>query len=411
MAKVAFLARLVPRPKGSEVCKSQCVTSTGGYTVPVSGSGGDTGYDFQADAIAYVAAHALSGQPLSWFDDHKDIPSAWLAETGGPGDDTRIINTEGLTIELQAKHGLQKGEEYNVTFRKLINGLHSFPQLRAVLLVDHHASLIIRDDLKRDLVRLGQGRSDDIRPITRELLDDLQMQGLSGIAVFARFRIVVVDLDPGSDGAAAAQAMLTRVVAAKDSPTAYTLLGKRGHQMIKNRGRDDVYQCAKFLDTSVGLASVASSPAITMTRFAKWVLASYGTFYSPALQSNFPMHRAWSQVALMDSETEPEAPPRGLDKLEAQIKRYQEWARLLHRRGNDSALAADTFAAAHRLSVIVGGPGSGKSTIGRRLAFQGAEDRLAVLVRLPTVGALLASGNTFEAALIAAGTDSSGCNH
>jgi len=51
----------------------------------VSGSGGDAGYDYQANSIAYIAAHALAGQPLGWFEDKFDIPEAWLAETGGPG--------------------------------------------------------------------------------------------------------------------------------------------------------------------------------------------------------------------------------------------------------------------------------------------------------------------------------------
>jgi hypothetical protein len=136
----------------------------------VSGSGGDRGYDYQADAIAYVAAHALAGQSLGWFDGHNDVPNVWKAETGGPGDDVSVITTEGLSIEIQAKHGLQRGEEYDKTFRKILRGLQSAPDLRAVVLVDRHASGIIREDLKNDIARLGQGRTDMMKPITADLL-------------------------------------------------------------------------------------------------------------------------------------------------------------------------------------------------------------------------------------------------
>jgi hypothetical protein len=48
----------------------------------MSGSGGDVGYDYQADGTAFVAAHRISGQPLGWFDNFNDVPSEWSAETG-----------------------------------------------------------------------------------------------------------------------------------------------------------------------------------------------------------------------------------------------------------------------------------------------------------------------------------------
>ncbi len=150
----------------------------------MTGIGGDVGYDYQADAIAYVAAHGLAGQPLTWFDGFNDIPAAWLAETSGPGDDIRLITEEGLPIEIQAKHALTRGDEYNETLQKLLAGLKKSPQLRGVLLVDRHASQIIRGDLKHDIVRLGQGRKDGLAQITVNLFGHLKE-----INVNLRYRI------------------------------------------------------------------------------------------------------------------------------------------------------------------------------------------------------------------------------
>jgi hypothetical protein len=381
----------------------------GGYTESVSGSGGDTGYDYQANTIAYITAHALAGQPLGWFDGHKDIPDVWLAETGGPGDDISVISTEKLQIEIQAKHGLQRGEEYDDTFRKLINGLQSSPELRAVLVVDRQASRIIQDDLKHDIERLGQGRTDGIKPITNDLLDDLQKHGHIDTAVFARLRIVVIDLDAGADGVSAAQALLSRVVPPHKSVAAYTLLGKRGHHLIKNRGQDDVIACTRFLDSEVGLSASASSPAKSIIEFGKWMRSTNSSFYSPAMQRNYPINNAWSQVAPMEEHSAFEASIKGPSALDIQIKRYQEWLGLVHRRRGDDVLSAEFFVDSHRLSVIVGGPGSGKSTLSKRLAFLAADERMAVRVRLPTVAASLENGNTFERALVDAAIDSSGC--
>src|SRR2546425_335645 len=132
-------------------------------SIPVSGSGGDTGYDYQANAVAYVSAHALAGHSLAGFDNPHDVPASWLVETGGPGDDLRIVFANALSIEVQVKHGLQRGEEYDSTVQKLTRALQNAGDLRAVLLVDRHASQIIRGDLKDDIVRLGQGRTDGIK--------------------------------------------------------------------------------------------------------------------------------------------------------------------------------------------------------------------------------------------------------
>ena len=377
--------------------------------VLMSGSGGDAGYDYQADAIAYVAAHGLAGQPLNWFDGFSDVPATWHAETGGPGDDIQLATVAGLHLEVQSKHAFKRGEEYDETTQRLVAGLKNAPTLRAVLLVDKDASQIIREDLKHDLIRLGQGRRDGLKQVTVDLLDRLKGLGLDDASVFDRLRIVVVDLDEGSDGVSTATALLSHVVAPENSHSAYKLLGKRGHDLIKRRGRDDIYRAARFLNEKIGLAQTALSPAIVTTRFATWIHETNAHFYCPALQQAFPIDFAWSQVGPMEEATGDGA-TLGITALEAEIRRYQEWARLARPRRVEGTMDADAFVNSQRLTVIVGGPGSGKTTLGRKLAFVATEDRSAVRVRLSTVAALLMNGRTFENALIETAVDSSGLN-
>lgn len=220
----------------------------------MSGSGGDVGYDYQADGTAFVAVHGISGQPLGWFDDFNDVPSEWSAETGGAGDDLRVVTREGHVIEVQAKHALKRGEDYINAFRRLVSGLKSDPQLRGIVLVDRHASANIRDDLKQDILRIGAGRSDDLKEITLELLRDLGETANAISDVFARLRIIVVDLDEGADGVRLACALLGRIVLPDKATIAFQWLGKRYHGIIKRRSRDTATKCLAALKNQLGLA-------------------------------------------------------------------------------------------------------------------------------------------------------------
>jgi hypothetical protein len=364
----------------------------------MSGSGGDTGYDYQANATAYVAAHGLAGQPLPWFESRNDVPATWSSETGGPGDDIGIVTAEGLAIEVQAKHALTRGPGFVATFQRLTAGLRSSLELRCVLLVDRHASGVIRDELKNDIARLGQGRSDELNPETVELLKDLGESPESIRELFSRLRIIVVDLDEGSDGVSAVQALLSRVVGPEKAIVAYELLGKRYRRSIKGRGQDTVPSCARFLAATVGLSAIANSPAVVTTRFAQYLRKTTETFYSPALQVRFPIEGAWNQVAPLQPDT---------STLQAQIERYQEWTRLTRSSLQDDAMSAELFAEANLHSVIVAGPGAGKTTLSEKMAHVLSENMLVARVRLPMVLGMVAGGTTFDAAFARAAVDNS----
>lgn len=365
----------------------------------MSGSGADTGYDYQADATTYVAAHGLAGQPLPWFEDSHDVPARWLAETGDAGDDIRVITVENRPIEVQARHAATRGSDFDAAFLRLVAGLKKSPELRGVLLVDRHASGVIRRDLKHDIARLGQGRSDALKTATSELLDSLGEPLETIKDLFSRLRIIVVDLDEGSDGVSVAQTLLSRVVPPERAIVGYELLGKRYHCSIKRRGQDTVHSCARFLAGAIGLSATSDLPAIVTTRFTEYTRKTTETFYSPALQVRFPTAEAWDQVVSLQSNQ---------STLQAQIERYQEWTRLTRTYRGEGSITAEVFANTNRRSVIVAGPGAGKTTLTEKLAHALSETMLVVRVRLPMVMGLLAEGATFDAALMRAAIDNSG---
>jgi hypothetical protein len=145
----------------------------------MSGSGGSGGYEYQHNAIGYVAAHILAGKALDWDIETgaQDIPIAVAAETNGPGDDLCITLQNDIVIELQAKHGLAKDKLFDPLL-KLVKGLHKNPAMHGVLLTDSSASLTIRNDLRKDLVRLGQKRYDGLKSIALEFQDQLSSVNL-----------------------------------------------------------------------------------------------------------------------------------------------------------------------------------------------------------------------------------------
>ena len=372
----------------------------------MSGSGGDAGYDYQADATAYVAAHGLAGQHLPWFEDSHDVPAEWSSETGGAGDDIRITTVRRQEIEIQAKHALARGEEFLNAFRRLVTGLKASESLRGVLLVDRLASAIIRDGLKHDIYRIGTGRTDALHAVTTELVTELGETLVTIVPVFKRLRIIVVDLDEGADGVSVGQTLLSRVVASGKAGVAFDLLGKRYHRSIKRRSGDSVYSCSRYLAMAVGLSSAADSPAVSTTEFSEFVKKRHESFYVPALEVRLPVGNAWNQVRSF-SESDSQAETRVGNPLLAAIEKYHEWSRLSSGTGGNTA-AAEAFVQANLRTVILGGPGSGKTTLSRRLAHHFGEDHLVFWVRLPVLSALIARGRGFEDALINSAIDSSG---
>jgi hypothetical protein len=375
----------------------------------MSGSGGGGGYDYQADAFALIASYALSQQPLDWFDEFSDIPVAIRVETDGPGDDLKIELREGCpVIEVQAKHGASKDKHFTSAMLRLVSGLAKDETLFAVLLVDSTTSSTIRNDLRLDLIRIGQGRSDHLSNITTDIIKQLKDDGICANAVhFRRLRIIVKDLHEGAQARATAMTLLSQVVELPEqTSTAWNLLSKEGNRLIANRGRRDLPSLVALLGRHLTLSAKSANQIAVAERYRKWVLETNKEFFVAALNISLPIEESWSSLLL---EGEGETSPEKDETLARQISRYHEWERLADRRHRGSPVWANDARHQYRHMAILGGPGAGKSTLGRSLAAWAAREGGTVLrVSLRQVGRLIAEGVSFEKTLLQIGLDGSG---
>lgn len=144
----------------------------------------------------------------------------------------------------------------------------------------------------------------------------------------------------------------------------------------------------------------------TKERYRQWVLESNETFFVPGLGVRLPVEEAWDELLI----GVPIEPSSGGESLARQISRYHEWERLAEdARRNSDVYDADAVLIGKERLVIIGGPGSGKSTLGRRLAVWATKKgALAIRVSLKRVGHLLREGTSFDAALLTVALDRSG---
>jgi len=375
----------------------------------MSGSGGGGGYDYQADAFASVASYALAEQPLGWFSDLSDIPVAISVETGGAGDDLKIELRQGHpVIEVQVKHGASRDKHFSSAMLRLAQGLANDAALYAVLLVDGTTSRTIREELRSDIIRLGQDRRDDLYPITSDVINLFETNGIVASAdLFRRLRIIVKDLQEGADGRAAAMTLLARVVKSpQDTLTAWDVLGKEGNRLIASRGRRDVHSLITLLGSHVALSSASESDVVVLERFRKWVLETNKEFFVAGLNITLPIQESWSSL-LPQGETMSASDEGGT--LARQINRYHEWERLAEPRNRGSAVQGEDALQRHHRLVVMGGPGAGKSTLGQRLATWAAQRGATVLkVSLRQIGRLITNGVAFEDALLQVALGGSG---
>ncbi|MDQ1728888.1 MAG: hypothetical protein QOD33_1013, partial [Pyrinomonadaceae bacterium] len=291
---------------------------------------------------------------------------------------------------------------------RLASGLANDATLFAVLLVDGTTSSTIRDDLRLDLIRLGQGRTDNLSNITSEILHVVTHENLSASAdVFRRLRIIVKDLDEGAQAHATALTLLSQVVDfPRQTSTAWSLLGKEGNRLIANRGRRDLQSLVALLGRHLTLSAKSESHIIVLERYEKWVLETNKEFFVAGLDITLPIQESWSKLVL---EGETKTAPENDSTLARQISRYHQWERLADPRKGGSPLLANDALRQYSRMVVIGGPGAGKSTLGRALAAEAARNNSTVLrVSLRQLGRLLADGFTFQRALLQLALDGSG---
>lgn len=142
------------------------------------------------------------------------------------------------------------------------------------------------------------------------------------------------------------------------------------------------------------------------TRYADWVHQTSSTFSVPGFNFRMPIEDAWVRLKVMKDDKVIVGAKSSLDE---QFQNYLEFGQRLCTGSSESTVASDSVPLTHPRSVLVGGPGDGKSTMLTRFAWRlSHEPAIVVHVRLPTVLGYVLQGRSFEEALGLVGFDGSG---
>lgn len=155
------------------------------------------------------------------------------------------------------------------------------------------------------------------------------------------------------------------------------------------------------------LSANHSEPSSALrTTYAKWLHETSSSFFVPGLNVSMPIEDAWVRLKVMKDDKVIVGTKSSLDE---QFQNYLEFGQRLHTGSGDSTVASDSIPLTHPRSVLLGGPGDGKSTMLRRFAWRlSHEPAIVVHVRLPIVLRSMLNGRSFEEAVRLVGFDGSG---
>ncbi|MHB9066692.1 MAG: SMEK domain-containing protein [Pirellulaceae bacterium] len=142
------------------------------------------------------------------------------------------------------------------------------------------------------------------------------------------------------------------------------------------------------------------------TAYAKWMHQTSSTFFVPGLGVTMPIEDAWVRLKVLKDDKSIVGTKSSLDE---QFQNYLEFGQRPRTADSDSTFASDSVPLTHPRTVLVGGPGDGKSTMLRRFAWKlSQEPTIVVRVRLPIVLRNMLAGRSFEEAVRMVGFDGSG---
>lgn len=370
-------------------------------------TGGGINFQAAVSAIAYV--YMVRGQQLSWLEKMTDdVPVAVEAETGGAGDDIRLLIKSGEIVEVQVKKGLRSGNELWDSLTKLATAHHDGTIDYGVLIVSPTSSNTISYDLAGDIVRLGDGRTDNLSNIAQKWVEKLKEQGLPIIESCKCIRIQTINALAGNQSSvlAARSEIAHLCIDQQQTNTAWNVLYKDALALIEQRGRRDVSSVLRLLRSEgVGLANNNSTaPMLVLEKLTSWMLATYASFSIFGIKKSLRIDEAWIPLsAVVENEAETE-----IGSLAEALEKYQ----LLPERSVHAGaeiVNPETLGRFVMRAILIGGPGMGKTTLLKRIARRYSEDSIPVLyVKLTTVVSRMRAGSSFEEAVFDLGLDGSG---
>jgi len=370
-------------------------------------TGGGINFQAAVSAIAYV--YMARGQKLSWLEKVvEDVPVAVWAETGGPGEDIRLLLKSGEIIEAQVKKGLSSGRKLWDSLTGLARAIKAGTIHFGVLIVSPTSSNTITEELAKDIVRLVDGRSDNLSQIATQLTEKLNALGLPIVESCKRIRVQTINalIENQADIRAAHSELGHLCTDQAQVSAAWNALYKDSLHLIEIRGRRDVSSVLRLLSTEgVRLAeNNSTTPMLLLDKLTKWTFATHTNFSIFGVNKALRTDEAWIPLrAVVQNETQAK-----MESLSDALKNYQSWERRsVHR---DAVIVdPETLARFITRTVLVGGPGMGKTTLLKRIARRYSEDHIPILhVRLITVMSRMRTGSSFEEAVFDLGLDGSG---
>ncbi|WP_273982579.1 NACHT domain-containing protein [Vibrio parahaemolyticus] len=375
------------------------------------GSATAGGINFQAATSAIVYAHILEGSALNWLEGLiKDVPVALAAETGQAGDDIALEFADGVKAEAQVKKGLKKSKRLWEPLIELSKAINEKKLDYGILVVCPESSNSIKSDLSKDIIRVGQGRSDGLKTITVEFLSKLDEYKLPHENVCKKIRIVVSNalISDRSSIELAKAKLATICSSSEDTENAWSSLYEDSTRIIELRGRRDCSDLLQILTSnSVTLSNYISnrSPIPFINKVITWSKSAYSQFSIFGIDQPLLIDESWIPIKTIVQENNNSE----VKDIEGALNSYHEWEK---KSSSRDAVDVDptTIGLYFRRCVIVAGPGMGKTTLLKKLfRTYNSKNRPSIIVRLPLlVARMRQTGSGFEESLFSLGLDTAG---
>lgn len=306
-------------------------------------------------------------------------------------------------IEVQAKKGLRRGAKLWSALIALARPIHCGELDYGILAIASDSSPIIKEKLAADLVRLGQGRTDRLSSIGEEFHTLLNEENLCSVEVCRNLRIRVIDtlISNNRDINAARDICRTICGQEADASAAFDILGHRALLLIENRGRWTLRDLVRLLKSRGIKLGGDGSPAALLDRYSQWICDTHNDFTIIGSARRIPIQH----LLPMKLEHREFEQPEAADAFSA-LERYQK----VHQRETIGNTFDSLWTARFkRQAVVVAGPGLGKSTLLRALAYQYSLDGFMVLsAPLKLIAKGILDGKTFTDMLVRKSFDGSG---